>query len=194
MLWRCATAIARPTIATFGVRNLAFLAGIAAAATSSHAQWTITYIVDEQQAAFFLTEARVPAMLHAVDRAKIKFEKLLMGSTGTGQMTLNWEIFAGSTVADSQPSATHITTPSIARNKLLNRAVADDESNAEILLYESLPATTVPFRYEADTVLFSSGVAAVNSLNKHLAFQPTINQNDGVFRFRPPRAWSAMAI
>ncbi len=90
--------------------------------------------------------------------------------------------------AESTSSQFHAATTVVARDKLINQASADNEPASDVLLYESLPSASVPFRYSSATPLSAVLVAIPNSLNKHLGFQPTTNQNDGTILCRPPGA------
>lgn len=153
------------------------------------AQRTITFNTDEQQAAAAIGQERVAPMRQALDRVKAQLERVLTGSTGSVLVTVEWAPpTAPGASADSLVSQSHTATVAIAKNKLTNQATADNEPASEISLYESLPATSVPFYYSTSTPLSASFVRIPNSLNKHLQFQPTTNQNDGTFRCRPPSA------
>ncbi len=152
------------------------------------AQWTATFNVDEQQAISALGSDRVPHMRQALDRVKAKLERILTGSTGSLVVTIDWSppISSPTALAESLTSQEHAQSVAVARDKLINQATADNEPQSEINLYEALPNSSVPFRYASATVLNAGMVRIPNSLNKHLAFQPTTNQNDGTIRLRPP--------
>ncbi len=153
------------------------------------AQWTVTLDVDRQQALAALGPTRVGKMNEAVQRVKVRLEQVLSGSTGSVTITVNWVAPTSPTAAaESQTSQLHPATVAVARDKLINQATADNEPASEILLYESLSSASVPFRFENPTPLSALFVLIPNSLNKHLGFQPTTNQNDGFVRFRPETA------
>ncbi|GJQ31130.1 MAG: hypothetical protein HBSAPP03_30140 [Phycisphaerae bacterium] len=152
------------------------------------AQWTVTFNVDEQQAATVLGQERVAPMQQALARVKGRLDQILSGSTGSSIITVDWTAPPSGALADATASAFHVATVAVARDKLINKSTEDGEPAGEILMYESLPATAVPFRYDAVTVLSAGFIAIPNSLNKHLAFQPTTELNDGVMRFAPPNA------
>lgn len=133
---------------------------------------------------------RVPAMLKGLDRTKVRLERILSGSIGNAVVTVEWGIPANpSSAADANVSQFHNQTTTGARDKLINRAEADDEPQSEILMYQSLPQNgSVPFFYDSATPASAALVSIPNSLNKHLAFAPTTDNNDGTIRFRIPNA------
>lgn len=158
-----------------------------AATSQAGAQWTVFYDVDDQNAGGAIGQERVAPMRQALDRVKSKLEKILTGSTGDARIVVRWENPQdANAVADASASANHLATVAVAKDKLTNQATADSEPASEILLYESLPASAVPYRFEAETTLSATHVGVPNALNKHLGFQPTTNQTDGTIRFRPP--------
>ncbi|MDX2131380.1 MAG: NF038122 family metalloprotease [Planctomycetota bacterium] len=160
---------------------------IAVVPPPASAQWTLTYVVGEQNATAALGRDRVMPMRMSLDRARLKLESILSGSTGNARFVVLWENPSSPTaVANATVSMFHTATVAIAKDKLTNQATADNEPASEVLLYESLPASSIPFRFDTATTLFATQVAIPNALNKHLAFQPTTEQTDGTIRFRPP--------
>ncbi len=152
----------------------------------ARAQWTITFSVDEQQAGAVLGPERVGPMQAALGRAKSKLEQIFAGSTGSVLVTVDWSApTAPGAAADAVASQLHAASVTVARDKFINQATADNEPQSEILLYESLPTGAVPFRFDSATVLSATALVIPNSLNKHLGFRPVTNQNDGTIRFRP---------
>ena len=131
---------------------------------------------------------RLPAMYGAINRAQARVQEVLGGSTGAGVFQVVWDQLPGNAVAGSLVSEFHVASAAQARLKLMARAEADNEPNQELLMYEALPQTTVPFYYDTTAVRSAGAVSITNCLNKHLEFGPTTQATDGTLTFKPPAA------
>ncbi len=171
-------------------RIFATLGVLAICSHEALAQWTVTYNVDGPQALAALDDQRrVDAMSKALDRAKAHLEKILVASTGTVSIDVVWGPTAEPGVtAQALSSIFQPATVTSARDKLIAKATADDESVSEISLYEALPNGVLPYFYDTPEVRSANFITIPNSLNKHLAFSTTTNQIDGSLTFRPPDA------
>lgn len=158
--------------------------------TNASAQWTINYSVNELEAATAIGDVNVLPMLAAVERAKVKIERILQGSTGSVSITIDWgnEPPVPDEVASSAPSRYCIRLVSIARDKLMSKTAADDEPEAEINLYAALPTDTIPFYWDGPTLRSASFIGVTSALNKHVGFAAVIAGPDGTIRMRHPTA------
>lgn len=101
-------------------------------------------------------------------------------------MTILFEDPPGNALAESVLTYVRNATVSTARDKLINQATADNEPQAEINMYDLLPATTIPFQWDDSGVQQMGFVFCTAALNQHLQFGAVTQEPDGTIRFRPP--------
>ncbi|MCK6476069.1 MAG: NF038122 family metalloprotease [Phycisphaerales bacterium] len=157
-------------------------------AARADAQWTVTYSVDDQQAAQALGEERVPPMRRALGRVKRTLEGILAGSTGAATFVVSWENPSGTAIGQALIAGFAAQSVSVARDKLINQASADGEPEAEINLYDLLPTPNVPFFYDGSTQQSVATVVIPSALNRHLQFQTSGSGSDATIKVRPPSA------
>lgn len=187
---------------TFGVRRSAFgeasgshhpcavLTPLLVLGFSTFAQaqnWTVTYSVDDGAAAQALGgQHRVAPMHAAIDRVKTRLEHILAANAGSSLLSITFgNPTRPNAIAETQSSQFFAQPVSVARDKLINVATDNLEDEFEILLYEQLPPSSVPFRFDTNTVRSANFVSIPNALNKQLQFGLTTNQNDGTITIRP---------
>lgn len=123
----------------------------------------------------------------ALERAEKRLKAILGGSIGNVVIEVKWEDPTdANAAADSNSYAFKVQSVAIARDKLINRAEADSEPPAEVLVYESLAGTSIPFFWDSGTQRQATQIIIPSSLNQHLQFQAHGGGSDGFARFRPP--------
>lgn len=165
--------------------SLLLMSGFSSVARAQN--WTVDYLVDEAAAAQSLGgQHRVTPMNKAINRVKAKVESILAANAGSSLLSIVFEAPAvPSAIAQTNVSQRFTASVSVTRDRLINVATANLESNFEILLYESLPPSGIPFRFDTATIRSASSVVIPNALNNQLQFGLTANQNDGTIRIRP---------
>jgi hypothetical protein len=153
------------------------------------AQWTVALPYDTAQATSALGAERVGPMGTALERVKKKLEAILGGSTGNVVIDIKREspTNAGA-AAESKSYQFYIQTVAVGRDKIKNQAEADSEPASEVLVYESLPATSVPFYWDTGTLRQAGSIILDSALNQHLQFEPHGSGSDAFMRIRPPNA------
>jgi len=152
-------------------------------------QWTVDFVVDQQNAEAALGAARVGPMTGALARVKTRLERILTGSTGAVVFTLTWASPVSPTaIGEAQISLFYGASAAVARDRLINQAEADNEPAAEVALYNALPAPNIPFFWSGNTGANATSVVIPSALNKHLGFAPQTTSNDGTITMRPPSA------
>lgn len=119
--------------------------------TSSWAQFTLNFQVDQAQAEAALGPKRVGPMNEALDRVKNFFEAALVDSAAALPVPLRWEAPGSPTaLADAGvPSvAERVVSWVTVRDRLENIAEGTNEPFSEIALYQSLPPQQVMYKWD----------------------------------------------
>ena len=128
---------------------LAAMAFALLSAEMASAQFQVNFQVDDALATTALGPERVGPMNDAVGRVKNFFENALDGSAAVLPVPLLW------TPSDSPNAIADASGPiafyswSVVRNRLESIAETGNEPVGELLVYQSLPPQSVPFRWDA---------------------------------------------
>lgn len=159
------------------------------AAGRTQAQWTITLPFDDAQAtaAFGGNATRKAEMGNAVDRVTARLQAVLGQSIGTVSANI---VFAApqNGLASTISSHYYVQSMSVARDKLISRATADEEPQSEIDTYTALPQGAFAFFYAGSQQLSCNAIVIPASLNKHLGFQGSVTGVDGTITITPESA------
>ncbi|MDX2148314.1 MAG: GC-type dockerin domain-anchored protein [Planctomycetota bacterium] len=170
---------------------LAVLGGV----SEVRAQLTLNFEIDDNEATAALGPDRLPAMRAAVERVKSFFERILVDSAANITVPLRWQEPAAGALADALgPLATSGgTSPRLfpwatVRNRLNTISEGGQEDNQELLMYESLPAQTVPFVWEGTSTQQATQVLLTQAQAQQLQLNPGPRVGDeNRVRFRPPQ-------